>query len=118
MKKSFIKAFIVLSFSVIYGLLIGIGAVCFSNLLGSALALAAFGDSMSESNPRLTLLFLGVGFFFFALFIATALLNVKKSKKLGITKLMCVCEVILSLAVAIPARIGFDAENFLKRQLR
>lgn len=109
MKKSFIKAFIVLSFSVIYGLLIGIGAVCSSNLLGSALALAAFGDSMSESNPRLTLLFLGVGFFVFALFIATALLNVKKSKNLGITKLMCVCEILLSVVLAIPTFIAFNA---------
>ena len=109
MKNNLKKVGIVFAFSVIYGILIGVGAVCISNLLGGVLSFAAFGDSMSKSNPRLTLFCLGVGLLAFALFIAVAFVNVKKSKKLGITTLMCVCEVMLSFTLAIPARFGFDA---------
>lgn len=52
---------------------------------------------------------IGIGFAALALLITAACVNVKKSKSLGIRKFMCVCEIFLSVVLAIPTFIGFNA---------
>lgn len=103
------KTGIILAFSFIYGILLGIGSVSAFHLLDNALVSVSFGESATKMYPRFTVFCLAVGFAALALLITVAWLNVKKSKNLGITKLMCVCEIILSVVLAIPSFIGFNA---------
>ena len=112
------KFFVSLTFIVAYTAFLSIGVECLLMLLGVAMAISLDGSAVTEQYPRFIPFCLATGSFALIALIATFVINIKVSDRLGYTQREWQIQAIAAIVASVPMiQLWETLFEFLQRRL-